>query len=142
MTDTLTQEQRSWNMSRVTGKNTRPEIHLRSILHKKGFRFRLHDKKLPGKPDVVLPKYRTVIFVNGCFWHRHQKCQYARTPDSRQDFWLKKFERTVQRDHKNQKMLIELGWRVLVVWECEMKKDSAAVVSNISSQLLERIRGN
>ena len=142
MVDTLTKEKRSWNMSRITGRNTKPEILLRSLLHREGFRFRLHDKRLPGKPDIVLPKHRTVIFVNGCFWHRHNNCEYAYTPKSRQEFWLNKFQGTVQRDQEKQKMLADLGWQVLVVWECELKRNSSLLVSDISSKLLGCLHGN
>ena len=129
-------------MSRITGKNTKPEILLRSLLHREGFHFRLHDKRLPGKPDIVLPRFRTVIFVNGCFWHRHSNCKYAYTPKSRQEFWLNKFQGTVQRDQEKQKMLTDLGWQVLVVWECELKRNSSLLVSDISSKLLGRLHGN
>lgn len=142
MVDTLTKEKRSWNMSRITGRNTKPEILLRSLLHREGFRFRLHDKRLPGKPDIVLPRHRTVIFVNGCFWHRHNNCEYAYTPKSRQEFWLNKFQGTVQRDQEKQKMLADLGWQVLVVWECELKRNSSLLVSDISSKLLGYLHGN
>ena len=142
MADTLTKEKRSWNMSRITGRNTKPEILLRSLLHREGFRFRLHDKRLPGKPDIVLPRHRTVIFVNGCFWHRHNNCEYAYTPKSRQEFWLNKFQGTVQRDQEKQKMLADLGWQVLVVWECELKRNSSLLVSDISSKLLGCLHGN
>ena len=142
MMDTLTKEKRSWNMSRITGRNTKPEILLRSLLHREGFRFRLHDKRFPGKPDIVLPRHRTVIFVNGCFWHRHNNCEYAYTPKSRQEFWLNKFQGTVQRDQEKQKMLADLGWQVLVVWECELKRNSSLLVSNISSKLLGCLHGN
>ena len=142
MVDTLTQEKRSWNMSRITGRNTKPEILLRSLLHQEGFRFRLHDKRLPGKADIVLPRHRTVIFVNGCFWHRHDNCKYAYTPKSRQEFWLNKFQGTVQRDREKQKMLADLGWQILVVWECDLKRNSSLLVSDISSKLLERLHGN
>lgn len=142
MVDTLTQEKRSWNMSRITGRNTKPEILLRSLLHREGFRFRLHDKRLPGKPDIVLPRHRTVIFVNGCFWHRHNNCEYAYTPKSRKEFWLNKFQGTVQRDQEKQKMLADLGWQVLVVWECELKRNSSLLVSDISSKLLGCLHGN
>lgn len=142
MVDTLTKEKRSWNMSRITGRNTKPEILLRSLLHREGFRFRLHDKRLPGKPDIVLPRHRTVIFVNGCFWHRHNNCEYAYTPKSRQEFWLNKFQGTVQRDQEKQKMLADLGWQVLVVWECELKRNSSLLVSDISSKLLGCLHGN
>ena len=142
MVDTLTKEKRSWNMSRITGRNTKPEILLRSLLHRKGFRFRLHDKRLPGKPDIVLPRHCTVIFVNGCFWHRHNNCEYAYTSKSRQEFWLHKFQGTVQRDQEKQKMLADLGWQVLVVWECELKRNSSLLVSDISSKLLGCLHGN
>ena len=129
-------------MSRIKGKNTKPEFLLRSLLHREGFRFRLHDKRLPGKPDIVLPKYRTVIFVNGCFWHRHDDCRFAYTPKSRQVFWLNKFEETAERDRKKQELLTDMGWHVVVVWECELKKDSTSLVSDISSKLLENAHGN
>ena len=142
MVDTLTKEKRSWNMSRITGKHTKPEILLRSLLHREGFRFRLHHKRLPGKPDIVLPRYRTVIFVNGCFWHRHRNCKYAYTPKSRLEFWLNKFEETVRRDRKKQEMLRTLGWQVLVVWECELEKENTQVISDISARLLESVHGN
>ena len=122
MADIFTKAKRSWNMSRIKGKNTKPELLLRSLLHRSGFRFRLHDKKLPGKPDIVLPRYKSVIFVNGCFWHRHPGCKYAYTPKSRQDFWFRKFEATVKRDKKKRKELKKEGWDVIVVWECELKK--------------------
>ncbi len=142
MADTLSRERRSWNMSRITGKNTVPELQLRSKLHKEGYRFRLHDQNLPGKPDIVLPKHRAVIFVNGCFWHRHESCKFAYTPKSRREFWLKKFEKTLHRDRENQKILVDMGWKVIVVWECELKKDALSVVSDISSMLQENIHGN
>ena len=138
MADILTQERRSWNMSRIKGKGTKPELLLRSLLHKKGFRFRIHDERLPGKPDIVLPRYRTVILVHGCFWHRHSGCHYAYTPKSRQEFWIKKFRDTVQRDKAQATLLEENGWNLIVVWECELKKDSNSVVERISSTILEQ----
>ena len=119
MTDILTKEKRSWNMSRIRNKNTRPEIVVRSLLHCIGYRFRLHRKDLPGNPDIVLPKYKTIIFVHGCFWHRHKNCKYAYTPKSRVDFWQKKFLGNIERDCKHKKELKKLGWKVLVIWECE-----------------------
>ncbi len=137
MVDTLTPERRSLVMSRIKGKDTKPELLLRSLLHKRGFRFRIHDKRLPGKPDIVLPRYRTVILVHGCFWHRHPNCQYASTPKSRQKFWLNKFEKTIQRDKGQAAMLEEMGWHLIVVWECELKKDSQGVINKISSAILE-----
>ena len=138
MTDTLSREKRSWNMSRIKGRDTKPEMLLRSLLHREGFRFRLHDKRLPGRPDIVLPGRRSVIFVNGCFWHRHENCRFAYTPKSKQAFWLKKFADTVRRDREKQKMLADLGWQVLVAWECELQIDSALLISDISSRLLGR----
>jgi DNA mismatch endonuclease, patch repair protein len=108
-------------MRRVRSTDTTPERKVRSLLHRLGFRFRLHRKDLPGKPDIVLPKYSTVVFVHGCFWHRHQGCSQASTPATRQDYWLPKFERTMERDWRNQKELRRLGWNVIVLWECELR---------------------
>ena len=119
--DIISEERRSWNMSRIRGKDTKPEIIVRSMLHRMGYRFRLHRKDLPGKPDIVLPKYKTVIFVNGCFWHRHKDCKYAYTPKSRVKFWKHKFAETVKRDKQHLKQLKENGWKVFIVWECETK---------------------
>ena len=118
--DIFSEEQRSYVMSRVTSKNTKPELLVRSYLHRCGFRFRVHGRQLPGKPDIVLPKYRTVVFVHGCFWHRHQDCSRSTMPASRVDFWRDKFEKNVARDEKNQALLQQGDWRVLVVWECEI----------------------
>ena len=107
-------------MSRIRSKNTRPEITVRSRLHRAGYRFRLHVKDLPGKPDIVLPKYNSVIFVNGCFWHRHQGCRYAYKPKTRVKFWNQKFSQNVARQKKVIKELKILGWKVLLIWECEV----------------------
>ena len=117
--DRLTRERRSWNMSRIRGRDTGPERTVRSVLHGLGFRFRLHRADLPGTPDLVLAGHRTVVFVHGCFWHRHRRCRYAYQPKSNRTFWSDKFSGNVQRDRKNQRRLRELGWRVLVVWECQ-----------------------
>jgi DNA mismatch endonuclease, patch repair protein len=122
MADHLTPEKRRWNMQRIRSEDTKPEKIVRSLLHQLGFRFRLHRKKLPGSPDIVLPKYQSVIFVHGCFWHRHPGCSRATTPRTRQEYWLPKFRRTVERDRKNQNELRELGWNVIVIWECEIRK--------------------
>ncbi|MDO8722089.1 MAG: very short patch repair endonuclease [Syntrophales bacterium] len=119
--DTFSPEKRSEIMSRVRSTDTTPEKKIRSILHKLGYRFRLHRHDLPGTPDIVFPKHRAVIFVHGCFWHRHQGCPHATTPASRQEYWLPKFGRTAARDGKNQKELRQLRWNVIVVWECETK---------------------
>jgi len=121
--DLLTKEKRSWNMSRIKGKDTKPEKIVRSILHKAGFRFRLNRKDLPGKPDIVLPKYKSVILVHGCFWHRHPRCKYAYTPKSRVTFWQKKFSENIERDKFVKRELRKMGWKVIVVWECELKND-------------------
>jgi DNA mismatch endonuclease (patch repair protein) len=119
--DSLSPEKRSWNMSRIKNCDTKPEIIVRSLLHRGGYRFRLHRKDLPGKPDIVLPRYKTIILVHGCFWHRHEGCRYAYTPKTRVDFWEKKFHLNVERDQKVQNELLRLGWEVCVVWECETK---------------------
>ena len=119
MADRLTRERRSWNLSRLRSRDTAPEKQVRSALHRAGYRFRLHSKLLPGRPDIVLPKYRTVVFVHGCFWHRHTGCRYAYTPKSRVAFWNAKFESNVERDRRNARELRRLGWKVVTVWECE-----------------------
>ena len=121
MTDTISKEHRSWNMGRIRGKDTKPEIGVRSLLHRLGYRYRLHDRNLPGRPDIVLRRFRTVIFVHGCFWHRHPGCRYAYFPKSRTDFWEEKFARNVVRDHDAQAALAIGGWRVATVWECETR---------------------
>jgi len=123
MTDTVSPEKRKIIMSRVRGKDTKPEMAVRRWLHAHGFRFRLHRRDLPGSPDIVLPKYRTVIFVNGCFWHRHLGCPRTTTPKTRKDFWEKKFQANISRDIANEDRLRRLGWRVLIVWECRTKRD-------------------
>lgn len=118
--DTISKTRRSWNMSRIRGKDTSPEIAVRSSLHRLGFRFRLHVGDLPGRPDIVLSGFGTVIFVHGCFWHRHKGCRYAYTPKTQTSFWEAKFAANVARDSANKKALKKLGWRVLTVWECEI----------------------
>lgn len=120
--DRLDKDRRSWNMGRIKGCDTAPEIAVRSLLHRCGYRFRLHRKDLPGRPDIVLPGRRTVIFVHGCFWHRHHGCKHAYTPKSNVAFWQEKFEGNVARDRKNAKDLKAAGWRVAVVWECEVSR--------------------
>lgn len=117
--DRLSRERRSWNMSRIRGRDTRPELLVRSILHSKGYRFRLQRADLPGRPDIVLPRYRTVVFVNGCFWHHHRGCRYAYVPKSRRDFWAAKFAQNVRRDLEVKRLLRKAGWKVIVVWECQ-----------------------
>jgi DNA mismatch endonuclease (patch repair protein) len=122
MTDTISQKHRSWNMSRIRSKDTEPEMIVRSALHRMGFRFRLHAQDLPGKPDIVLPKFKTVIFVHGCFWHHHPRCKYAYSPKTRVAFWKRKFHDNVRNDRRVKQLLAKLGWRVSVVWECRVNK--------------------
>lgn len=119
--DVFSPLKRSDIMSRIKGKDTKPELELRSCLHRLGFRFRIRRKDLPGKPDIVLPKYKTIIFVHGCFWHRHSGCKYAYTPKSNVEFWTNKLEGNITRDQIIQKKLESQGWRVLIVWECSVK---------------------
>lgn len=132
MVDTLSPAQRSERMSRIRSKNTKPEVALRRALHRLGFRFRLHRKDLPGKPDIVLPKYRTAIFVHGCFWHGHKGCKVANTPKSNTEFWIAKFKKNRERDRLASQQLNSLGWKVFTVWECEINApamlDSRAAV--------------
>lgn len=121
MTDTLTPKKRSWTMSRIRSKNTKPEVLVRSILHRLGFRFRLNGKGFPGNPDIVLRKYKTVIFVNGCFWHRHENCRKSTLPKTNTEFWQNKLDRNVSRDKLNLVNIAASGWNAVVVWECELK---------------------
>lgn len=123
--DKVSPEKRSWTMAQVKGRNTGPEKVVRSLLHRMGYRFRLQRADLPGKPDIVLPKYRTAIFVHGCFWHRHIGCKRATVPATNIGYWNRKFERNVARDAQNKIALENGGWRVLVVWECELKNLAA-----------------
>ncbi len=108
-------------MAAIRSQNTQPELKVRSLLHRLGYRYRLHRRDLPGSPDIVLPKHRTVIFVHGCFWHRHLGCRYTTTPKTRAEFWVRKFEQNVERDRWQQQMLREMGWSVMVIWECELR---------------------
>jgi DNA mismatch endonuclease (patch repair protein) len=117
--DNLTPAERSRMMSKIKGTNTKPELAVRSYLHRRGLRFRLHGKDLPGKPDLVFPKYNAVVFVHGCFWHRHPGCRYTYDPKSRVEFWSEKFRQNVGRDARNEALLRDMGWRVFIVWECE-----------------------
>lgn len=138
MTDVFSPEKRSEVMSGIKGRNTKPEKLVRSLLHKMGYRFRLHRKELPGKPDIVLPRFKTAIFVHGCFWHRHEGCKYAYTPKTRTDFWLKKLEENARRDVKTVSELTELGWQVITVWECEIR--NSVLLSNQFDKLLKTLR--
>lgn len=133
--DHLTPEKRSWNMSRIKSKDTTPECIVRSFLHRNGFRFRLQVKDLPGKPDIVLPKYKTAIEVRGCYWHRHEGCKDATTPSTNTEFWQKKFAENVARDQRTEQELKALGWNVIILWECEVIKNYFGV------NLLMRLEG-
>ena len=125
-------------MSRIKDKNTRPEEIVRKYLFSKGFRYRKNDKRLPGTPDIVLPKYKTVIFVNGCFWHGHKDCRYFVIPKTNTDFWLNKINTNIERDKRKQEALKELGWNVIVVWECELKKQTKEfALKTIEEQILK-----
>lgn len=124
MADVHSPEIRSYNMSMIKGKNTKPEIIVRKYLFSKGFRFRLHDKKIIGKPDIVLKKIKTIIFINGCFWHGHKDCKYFVLPKTRPDWWLEKINHTIDNDLKSFEFLSSEGWQVIIIWECELRKDN------------------
>ena len=137
MGDVHTPETRSYNMSRIKGKDTKPEELVRKYLFSRGFRYRKNDKRLPGKPDIVLPKYKTIIFVNGCFWHKHEGCKYFVWPKNNAEFWKQKIEGTVERDKKNLQDLKKLGWNVIVVWECQLKgKNSTETLESIEKKIV------
>ena len=137
MSDSLTAQKRSWNMSRIKGKDTKIEIVVRKYLFSKGFRFRKNDKRYQGKPDVVLPKYKTVIFVNGCFWHRHPGCKDATIPKTRTDFWLEKLNKNVSNDERNIKLLKNDGWSVIVLWECELEKNFEETMEKTIERIMQ-----
>ncbi|PQZ47253.1 very short patch repair endonuclease [Ochrobactrum sp. MYb15] len=137
MTDIVNQQTRSRMMAGIKGKNTKPELLLRRALHARGFRFRIHSSKVPGRPDIVLPKHRAVIFVHGCFWHRHEGCRYATSPKTRHEFWQAKFEANIARDTAVRTALLNDAWRVATVWECAVRKstDIAVTVDLIAAWL-------
>ncbi|MGN0313337.1 MAG: very short patch repair endonuclease [Fusicatenibacter sp.] len=138
MADVHTPEQRSYNMSRIRSKNTKPEELVRKFLFSQGFRYRKNDARLPGKPDIVLPKYKTVIFVNGCFWHGHEGCRYFVWPKNNAEFWKEKITGNIQRDKHNHQLLANQGWRVIEIWECQLKR---SVVDNTLQNLVLQIIG-
>jgi DNA mismatch endonuclease (patch repair protein) len=124
LADIVDKQTRSRMMAGIRGQDTKPELALRRALHARGFRFRLHAKNVPGRPDLVFPKHRAVVFVHGCFWHRHQSCRYATTPSTRPEFWRAKFESNVARDAAVHTMLLQAAWRVATVWECSLRKSA------------------
>lgn len=136
MTDTFTRQRRSEIMGRIRSTDTRAELTVRSMLHRAGFRFRLHSKALPGKPDIVLPRHKTVILVHGCLWHGHENCRRGRRPKSNTEYWNRKIDRNLNRDAANAELLRELGWKRIVVWECELKNPDA-VATRLISQLID-----
>ena len=135
MADSVSKEQRSWNMSRIRGVDTSIEVMVRKYLFSNGFRYRKNVKDLPGKPDIVLPKYKTVIFVHGCFWHRHEGCKYATTPSSNSEYWQTKFSRNIENDKKHVQELNNLGWKVITIWECEIKKSFDETMDRVADEL-------
>lgn len=142
MTDIVDQATRSRMMGSIRGKDTKPEMLLRRSLHAKGFRYRLHVPGLPGRPDLVFPKHNAVVFVHGCFWHRHKACRYTTTPSTRSEFWREKFEANMQRDIDAQAALLQAGWRVAIVWECALKSSIAEkLVAELESWLREDTGG-
>ncbi|MDB5029456.1 very short patch repair endonuclease [Mucilaginibacter sp.] len=134
MADVHSKETRSYNMSRIKSKNTKPEMLVRQFLHKNGFRYRLHVKDLPGKPDIVLPKYKTVIFIHGCFWHGHEGCKYYVVPKTRTEWWLNKINTNIINDKKTTELLIKQEWKILNIWECELKKN---IIDSTLTNLLD-----
>jgi DNA mismatch endonuclease (patch repair protein) len=136
MSDTHSKETRSYNMSQIRSKNTKPELVIRKFLFSKGFRYRIHDKKLPGTPDIVLKKYNTAIFVNGCFWHGHENCRYYVIPKTRTEWWQNKINKNIIKDIVNHSKLKELGWNIIEIFECQIKKKVMDVtLNNLSSQI-------
>ena len=145
MADHLTPERRSWNMSQIHSKDTAIEVKARKWLYHEGFRYRKNVNELPGKPDVVLKKYKTVIFIHGCFWHKHEGCKYFVWPKSNIEFWEKKIYSNAERDKKNYKLLEDMGWNVIVIWECELKKKNfdttmARIVNELTENYIQNLQ--
>lgn len=143
MADVHSKETRSYNMSRIRSKDTKPEMLVRKFLHKTGFRYRLQSNNLPGKPDIILKKYKTIIFINGCFWHGHQGCRYFVIPKSRIEYWTNKITGNMKRDVQVYKELEQLGWKVIIIWECRLKKafreEELNYLKNIKNELYNKI---
>ena len=143
MADIKSKEARSYNMSRIHGKDTKPEETVRKYLFSQGFRYRKNDRRLPGTPDIVLPKYRTVIFVNGCFWHGHEGCKYFVWPKNNAEFWKKKINTNIERDKRNFRLLTEYGWNIIIVWECSLNGSTKIqTLTDLTRRLKENINGS
>ncbi|GAE16640.1 very short patch repair endonuclease [Bacteroides pyogenes] len=141
MTDIFSKDKRSDIMSKISNKNTKPEILVRKYLFANGFRFRVNDKRFPGKPDILLPKYKTAIFVNGCFWHGHKNCKAATLPSSNTDYWANKIASNIERDKKAQIQLEQMGYRVFIIWQCQLKaKERECTLSNLAEKLIDKNR--
>ena len=138
MCDVHDEKTRSFNMSMIKGKDTKPEIIVRKFLFHSGYRYRLNYSKLPGKPDIVLPKYKTVIFINGCFWHGHEGCKYFVVPKTRTEWWLNKINETIERDGQSYRILRDQNWKVIIVWECDLKNDSEKRLITLIKEIEER----
>ncbi|MEW6129316.1 MAG: DNA mismatch endonuclease Vsr [Acidobacteriota bacterium] len=138
MADIFSKDKRSQIMSKISGKETKPEILVRKFLFAAGFRYRKNDKRLPGKPDIILPKYQTAIFVHGCFWHHHKNCKFAALPQTNNEFWKNKIEGNANRDNLARRQLKKLGWQVIVIWQCQLKNKS--LFSKCMNQLITRIK--
>jgi DNA mismatch endonuclease, patch repair protein len=135
MVDVHDSETRSYNMSQIKAKDTKPELIVRKYLHKKGFRFRLHSNKLPGKPDIILPKFKTIIFINGCFWHGHDGCNKFVVPRTRTEWWLNKINKTKKRDAQVSQELKQMGWKVIIIWECELKSNADEQLFKLTEEI-------
>lgn len=135
MVDVVDAHTRSRMMSGIRGKDTQPEVRLRSALHRRGLRFRVHRRDLPGRPDIVFPSKQSVVLVHGCFWHRHPACRFATTPSTRPEFWAEKFAKNVERDLRDQERLQKLGWRSFTAWECQIRENVDTVARNVSEWL-------
>jgi DNA mismatch endonuclease, patch repair protein len=135
MADNITRQHRSWVMSRIRGGGTKPELIVRSMLHRAGYRFSLRSARLPGRPDIVMPKFQTVVLVHGCFWHNHRGCSISKVPKSNTEFWQRKLQANMERDRKARSQLRRLGWNIIVVWECQVMRDPGTVLKRIMHHL-------
>lgn len=138
MADVHSKEIRSYNMSRIKGENTKPEILVRKYLFANGFRYRINDKRLPGKPDIILPKYKTIIFINGCFWHGHEQCKYFVVPKTKTEWWINKINKTKMNDERVTILLKNTGWKIITIWECDLKKQK---INNTLTNLANSLKG-